>query len=115
MYGAYHAIMPVRFKKYKKLKASVVGPVCETSDILAKDRRVPNLQQGDLVAIMSCGAYAASMGNQYNSRLRPPEVLIHDGKFQIIRERETYGDLIAKEKLPLLMKKPLNVVAGGAL
>jgi len=108
LYDAYHSILPVRFKKYKKLKASIVGPVCETGDILAKDRRVPNLQQGDLVSIMSCGAYAASMGNQYNSRPRPPEILVYEGKAHVIRERESYEDLIAKESPPSGLKKALS-------
>lgn len=116
LYEAYHAILPVRFKKYKKLKASIVGPVCETTDILAKDRRLPNLQQGDLVAIMSCGAYASSMGSQYNSRPRPPEVLVESGKFHVVRERESLQDLIAKESLPSHLRKSTPLISvGGAL
>lgn len=111
LYNAYHAIMPLRFKKYKKLKASVVGPVCETTDILAKDRRMPNLQQGDLVAILSCGAYASSMGNQYNSRLRPAEVLIHEDKFHLVRERESFEDLVARESFPTGLKKTLSSIS----
>lgn len=105
LYEAYHSILPVKYKRYKKLKACVVGPVCETGDILAHSRRIQNFQQGDLMAIMSCGAYAASMGSQYNSRPKPPEILVKDGKHFLIRERETFEDLIARERLPGNMKK----------
>lgn len=105
LYDAYHSILPVRYKRYKKLKASVVGPVCETGDILAKPRRIQNFQQGDLLAIMSCGAYAASMGSQYNSRPRPPEVLIQNGKAYLVRERENFEDLVRRERLPASLKK----------
>jgi diaminopimelate decarboxylase len=105
LYEAYHSILPVKYKRYKKIKASVVGPVCETADTLARARRIQNFQQGDLMAIMSCGAYAATMGSQYNSRPRPPEVLVQNGRFHIIRERETYEDLISREKIPSGLKK----------
>lgn len=105
LYQAYHQILPVRYKRYKKLKASVVGPVCESGDIIASDRRIQNFQQNDLLAIMSCGAYAATMGSQYNSRPRPPEVMVTDSKFYVIRERETYDDLIQREKVPAALKK----------
>lgn len=105
LYDAYHQILPIKYKRYKKIKASVVGPVCETADVIAKSRRIQNFQQGDLLAVMSCGAYAASMGSQYNSRPRPAEVLVTDDKFHIIRERETFEDLIANEKVPTGLKK----------
>lgn len=105
LYEAYHTILPVRYKRYKKLKASVVGPVCETSDVLAFPRRIQNFQQGDLLSIMSCGAYASSMGSQYNSRPRPPEVLISNGKWYVIRERESFEDLIQKERVPEFLQK----------
>jgi diaminopimelate decarboxylase len=108
LYEAYHSILPIRYKRYKKIKASVVGPVCETSDVLAFPRRIQNFQQGDLLSIMSCGAYAASMGSQYNSRPRPPEILIADGKWHIIRERETFDDLIQKEKIPDFLQKKMG-------
>lgn len=111
LYEAYHSILPVKYKRYKKLKASVVGPVCETGDILASSRRIQNFQPGDLMAIMSCGAYAAVMGSQYNSRPRPPEVLVSDGKFYVIRERETYEDLVAREKPVASIKKPSSSLA----
>lgn len=75
----------------------VVGPVCESSDVFAKDRALPVVKEGDLVAIFSAGAYGFTMSSPYNSRPRPCEVLVNDGKFDIIRQRETYDDLIALE------------------
>ncbi len=107
LYDAHHMILPVRYKRYKKIKASVVGPLCESSDIIAKDRRIQNFQPGDLLAIMSCGAYASSMGSQYNSRTRPPEILTQEGRFFVIRERESYEDLIHHERIPVGLKKNL--------
>lgn len=100
LYEAYHHVFPVRQKRYKKLKASIVGPVCESGDVLAPSRHIQNFQQGDLLSFMSCGAYSAVMASQYNSRPRAPEVLIKDGKFYTVRERETYEDLIELEKIP---------------
>lgn len=111
LYDAQHLVLPVRYKRYKKIKASLVGPVCETADTLAKDRRIQNFQQGDLMAIMSCGAYAASMGSQYNSRTRPPEILVQDGRYFVIRERESYEDLIHLERLPVGLKKNTTAVS----
>jgi len=111
LYGAYHSILPVHYRKYKKIKASVVGPCCESGDILTKPRRIQNFQPGDLLAVMSCGAYGASMSSHYNSRVKIPEVLIHDGKFHIIRERETYEDLVQKEKMPSFLKRAQALTA----
>ncbi len=104
LYGSYHAILPVHYRRYKKIKAAVVGPNCESGDILTKTRRIQNFQSGDLLAVMSAGAYGASMSSQYNSRPRAAEVLIHDGRFHVIRERETPEDLIRNEKVPTYLK-----------
>ncbi len=111
LYGAYHTILPVHYRKYKKIKASVVGPCCESGDILTKPRRIQNFQPNDVLAIMSCGAYGASMSSHYNSRAKIAEVLIHDGKHFIIRERETYEDLIQKEKLPPFLRRTQALTA----
>ncbi len=111
LYGAYHAILPAHYRKYKKIRASVVGPCCESGDILTESRRIQNFQPGDLLAVMSCGAYGASMSNHYNSRPRAAEVLVRDQKFHIIRERETYEDLIAREKVPTFLKRPTAALA----
>ncbi|MDB5036863.1 MAG: lysA [Bacteriovoracaceae bacterium] len=111
LYSAYHTILPARYKKYKKIKASVVGPCCESGDILTKERRIQNFQPGDLLSVMSCGAYGSSMSSHYNSRVKIAEVMIHHGKFHIIRERETYEDLISKERVPSFLKKAAAVPA----
>src|SRR5262249_20788131 len=84
LYGAYHTILPARYKKYKKIKAAVVGPCCESGDILTKPRRIQNFQPGDLLAVMSAGAYGSSMSSEYNSRVKIPEVLIHNGKHFVV-------------------------------
>lgn len=101
LYGSYHEILPVVRKKGPKKKMDVVGPVCETGDCFAVDRPMPrDLQPGDLMAILSAGAYGMSMAGNYNSRPRPTEVLLDDGRFEIIRDRETYEDLIRGEVDP---------------
>jgi diaminopimelate decarboxylase len=78
-------------------KNDVVGPVCESGDFLARDRRLPPVQRGDLLATFSAGAYGMSMSSNYNSRLRAAEVLVEAGKHRLIRRRETYEDLIRAE------------------
>ena len=105
LYEAYHSILPVKYKRYKKLKATVVGPICETADILANSRRIQNFQQGDLLSIMSCGAYASVMASQYNSRPRAAEVLVHNGRYDLVRERESYEDLVFRERAATSSKK----------
>jgi diaminopimelate decarboxylase len=76
----------------------VVGPVCETSDRFARERRLPSeLNQGDLLAVLSAGAYGFSMSSQYNGRPRPPEVLVDGARYRIVRERERYDDLVRGE------------------
>lgn len=100
LYGSYHSIVPVESSKGhgKKLPTDIVGPVCESSDCFASDRKIPiSLQGGDLVAILSAGAYGFTMASQYNSRPRPVEIMIKDGHFHVIRERESYEDLIKGE------------------
>ncbi len=98
-YGAYHEILTVRKnKKTKFRKVDVVGPVCESGDFLAKNRYLPaNLKPQDILAVMSAGAYGFSMSNNYNSRRRAAEVLVNANKYQIIRKREAYSDLVKQE------------------
>jgi diaminopimelate decarboxylase len=102
LYNAYHDIIPVE----KSLDdqgletVDVVGPICETGDFLAKDRDLPPLSSGDLVAVMSSGAYGFSMSSNYNSRPRAAEVLVRENEFYVIRERETYTSLIHGEEIP---------------
>ena len=79
------------------MKVDVVGPVCESGDFLAKDRRLPPLKRGDLLAIFSAGAYGMAMSSNYNGRPRAAEVLVDGGKHRLIRRRETFDDLIRSE------------------
>src|SRR5579863_1256049 len=102
MYDAFHEIVPVREPAVgsARLRYDVVGPVCETSDLFAADRPLPELKSGDLVAILTAGAYGAVMASDYNARPRVAEVLVHGGQWGIVRPRETYADLIAKDHIP---------------
>jgi len=99
LYGAYHKIIPVNLNKGKEVLYDVVGPICESGDFLGKDRHLPEVKEGDLLAIRSAGAYGFSMSSNYNSRLRAAEVLVDDDKYYLIREREKYEDLISYEKI----------------
>ena len=76
----------------------VVGPICETGDFLALDRELPPMQRGDLLAVFSAGAYGMTMANHYNSLPLPPEVLVDGDTATVIRQRETYDDLMAHER-----------------
>lgn len=99
LYGSYHAIVPVEKSRSSKTRTTdVVGPVCESSDCFVSDVKLPAaLGSEDLVAILSSGAYGSSMSSNYNSRPRAAEVLIRDGKVEVVRQRETYEDLIRGE------------------
>ena len=100
MYDAYHEIEAVRSTNRPWQTYDVVGPVCETGDTFTRGRELPTLEQGELVALKSAGAYGASMGSNYNTRLLPAEVLVHGDKYDIIRKRQTYDDLLANENIP---------------
>jgi diaminopimelate decarboxylase len=78
----------------------VVGPVCESGDYLAQDRDLPAVAAGDLLAVMSAGAYGAVQAGTYNSRLLVPEVLVRGGDWAVVRPRRTYEDLIGLDKIP---------------
>ncbi len=108
LYGAYHDILPVTEEPGESGKimetVDVVGPICETGDFLAKDREVPVLVSGELIAVMSSGAYGFTMSSNYNSRPRAAEVLVHGDKFFLIRERETYTSIISGETIPDFLK-----------
>ena len=103
-YGAYHQILPVKKEDREEIVADVVGPICESSDFLAKGRKVPKLNAGELIAIMSAGAYGFSMSTNYNSRPRVAEVLVRDDQMFLIRQRENYEDLIRGEEIPEFLK-----------
>ena len=96
LYNAYHEVEVVG-KEGKGEPADVVGPVCESGDFLAKDRPLPPTQPGDLILVKSAGAYGFVMSSNYNTRPRPAEVAIEEGKERLIREREHFEDLIEKE------------------
>ena len=93
LYQAYHGALAVRLRAGEKKPVDLVGPVCETGDFLALARRMPPLERGDLVALLSAGAYGASMGSTYNLRPRPAEVLVEKGTVRLARRRETEEDL----------------------
>lgn len=99
LYQAHHEIWPVLNPPLKgKLQTvDVVGPVCESGDFFARDRRLPYVQAGDLVLILDAGAYGMSLASNYNTRVRPAEVLIVNGNARLIRRRETFDDLLATE------------------
>lgn len=99
-YDSYHRITPVQVAPGAAVqKVDVVGPICESSDCFAKDREIEEVKEGDLLAIMSAGAYGFAMSSQYNSRPRSCEVLVDGESFRVIRKRETYEDLIAGEAI----------------
>ena len=100
LYGAYHGIQPVRETPGERLKADIVGPICESGDFLAKDRLIEPLAPEDLIAVMSAGAYGFSMSSTYNSRPRVCEVMVSKDRFEVIRERETFADLVRGESIP---------------
>ncbi len=107
LYGAYHEIRPVNEAAVHRPKhmVDIVGPVCESGDFLAKERSLPNIQPDDLLAVMSAGAYGFVMASNYNSRPRVPEVLVKGGEFHVIRERETYDDLVKGETIPSFLNE----------
>lgn len=102
LYQAYQEVMPVMEEAASRPRrlTDLVGPICESGDYLAKDRQLPEYRRDDLLAVMSSGAYAFSMASNYNSRPRPPEILVREDQYFVIRERETYEDLIRGEHIP---------------
>lgn len=100
LYGSFHGIQAVRTTGRKKIRADIVGPICESGDFLAKDREVESLGRGDLIAVMSAGAYGFSMSSTYNSRPRVAEVMVKGDSYRVIRRREAYEDLVRGEEVP---------------
>jgi diaminopimelate decarboxylase len=101
MYDAYHEVVVANKVNERASELyTVVGPVCEAGDIIAKDRMLPEVERGDLVAILDAGAYGFSMSSQYNGRPRCAEVLVCDGKVDLIRSRESVKDLIRNQEIP---------------
>jgi diaminopimelate decarboxylase len=99
-YGSYHQIQMVDKTSRETQVVDVVGPICESSDFLARDRDLPMVVPGEYLAVMSAGAYGFTMASNYNSRPRPPEVLVRGDQYFVIRKRETWNDLVQGETLP---------------
>lgn len=102
LYEAYHAVQPVQDpgKDYHPVSMDIVGPVCETGDYLALDRKLPPMQAGDLIAILTAGAYGAVQSGTYNSRLLIPEVMVNGDEYAVVRPRPSYDDLLGLDRLP---------------
>ncbi len=100
LYGSHHEILPVEPRPKKvKILADVVGPLCETGDFLGRDREIDDVEPGDLLAVLTTGAYGYVLASNYNSRPRPAEVLVHGSEVELIRRRETVERLMADEVL----------------
>ena len=100
LYGAAHALLPVGKPSRRKVRLDVVGPVCESGDFLAQRRLCDDFAAGDLLAVMTAGAYGFSMASNYNSRPRPPEVLVDGRHFTVVRRRERPEELFRGEVIP---------------
>lgn len=100
LYGSYQAICPVVESQAETIVADVVGPICESGDFFAKDREIARPRRGDLLAVMSAGAYGFTMASNYNSHPKPPEVLVDGNQYYVVRKRESFDDLINGEVIP---------------
>ncbi|MFV2082078.1 MAG: diaminopimelate decarboxylase [bacterium] len=99
LYDAYQEVRPVFRTEREEIVADVVGPVCESTDYLARDHSMPAVEEGELLAVMSSGAYGFSMSSQYNSRPRAAEIMVRDKRFEVVRNRETFDDLVKGERV----------------
>ena len=99
LYQAYHEIIPVERSAREMEQVDVVGPVCETGDFFARDRQLPTMEPGELVAILDAGAYGMSLASNYNTRPRAAEILVTGKRAQLIRKRESLKDLLRPELL----------------
>jgi diaminopimelate decarboxylase len=102
IYHSYHEIVPVngsaKSREATHQKIDIVGPVCESGDFFAIDRMMPELHEGDLLAIMSAGAYGFVMASNYNSRPFPAEILVEDAEYRLVRKRQCWDDLVRDEQ-----------------
>lgn len=103
LYNSFHAIQPVRLSGRSKVTADIVGPICESGDFFARERETTVFEPGELLAVMSAGAYCYSMSSNYNSRPRACEVMAKGNRYYVIRARETYDDLVRGESVPDFM------------
>jgi diaminopimelate decarboxylase len=104
LYGSYQAIRPVMQNNRETIVADIVGPICESGDFFAKDREIARPARGDLLAVMSAGAYGFTMASNYNSHPKPPEILVDGDKYYVIRARENFEDLIRGEVIPAVLR-----------
>ncbi len=104
LYGSYQAIRPIVERQAESIVADVVGPICESGDFFAKDREMPRPRPGDLLAVMSAGAYGFTMASNYNAHPKPPEVLVDGDNFYVVRARESFEDLIRGEVVPAVLQ-----------
>ena len=107
LYEAYHKIVPVKVRENSSAtseKVDVVGPICESGDFLGKDRFLPQMLRGDLLAVMGAGAYGFTMSSNYNSRPRPAEVMVINKKFYVIRAQESFRELVRGESIPKVLR-----------
>jgi diaminopimelate decarboxylase len=106
MYGSYHHVVVAdRPDAEPTQKIDIAGDVCESGDLFARDRPLPDVKEGDLLAILNAGAYGFTMASQYNSRPKPAEILVKNGKTDVVRERETFADLFIKQNIPVRLLK----------
>jgi diaminopimelate decarboxylase len=104
MYDAWHEIVPLhRDTTRRALVADVVGPVCESGDCFARDRRLQEVGEGEYVAILSAGAYGAVMASRYNARPMPAEVMVRGRAFELVKPRETFEQMVAGERIPAFL------------
>ena len=115
LYGSYHEIIPVAAKSARrKMTADVVGPVCESGDFFAQNRKMAAVTEGELLAVMSAGAYGMVMASNYNARPRPAEVMVRGSRYELVRRRESVKDLVRGETIPQWLAWLLNrAVASG--
>jgi diaminopimelate decarboxylase len=107
LYEAFHDIRHVIPRAVARVvTADIVGPVCESGDFFARERDLPEAQAGDLLAVMSAGAYGFVMASNYNSRPRAPEVIVNGAEYHVVRERETFEDIVRGEKIVALRSGP---------
>ena len=97
LYDAHHEVVPVARPRRRREVVDVVGPVCESADFLARERTLPRVEPGEVLAVLGAGAYGFSMASNYNARPRPCEVLVDGDRFRVVRERESYRDLVRGE------------------
>jgi diaminopimelate decarboxylase len=101
MYDSYHEVIVAnKLDKTSDHTYTIAGPICESGDILARDRRLPRVEKGDLIAVLDTGAYGFAMSSQYNGRTRASEVIVNEGEAELIRARESYGDLLMGQNIP---------------